>query len=207
MELSPAEAFGATPLPASEEAFDRWESSRWQTGNHALGRGWVRPANVSVVGGQLLLSLPPGALDGAEVLTSRRVRYGSYEARLRAAAAPGSITAFFLYEGVRGGNDEVDIELIGGTPRVMFTVWVRGQRVHHGEVVLPFDPAADFHDYRIDHARNALRFYVDGTEVAQFSTPLPGAQMHVMANAWWPEWLEGGPYPSAHGATIEWIRY
>ena len=210
MELSPAEAFGATPLVIPsllEEPFDTWDASRWLTGNHALGRGWVRSENVAVRSGQLFLTLAAGTLYGGELLSSRRVRYGTYQARLRSSAAPGSITAFFLYEGVRSGNDEIDIELIGGTRRILFTVWVRGRQVHHREANLPFDPSAGFHDYRIDHARNALRFYVDGAEMAHFSTSLPGAQMHVMANAWWPVWLQGGPYASDHRVAIEWIRY
>jgi beta-glucanase (GH16 family) len=89
----------------------------------------------------------------------------------------------------------------------MLTVWVGGRQVHHHEAVLPFEPAAGFHDYRIDHARDALRFFVDGVEIARFSTSLPGARMHVMANAWWPEWLEGGPHAGGSDAVIEWIRY
>jgi hypothetical protein len=68
-----------------------------------------------VQGSQLLLRLPAGTLDGGEILSAKRVRYGTFEARVKAAAATGSVTAFFLYEGARSGNDEIDIELIGGT--------------------------------------------------------------------------------------------
>jgi beta-glucanase (GH16 family) len=171
------------------------------------GQSPVRAGNVTTYGGQLVLTLPADRWDGGEVLSSRRVRYGSYEARLRSSSAPGSITAFFLYEGARSGNDEIDIELIGGTQRILFTVWLRGRQVHHHEETLPFDPSAGFHDYRIDHARNAVRFSVDGVELASFFSPLPSAQMHVMANAWWPTWLQGGPYPTEHNVQIEWIRY
>jgi beta-glucanase (GH16 family) len=209
VDLAPAEALGATPLGAArvDEPFGAWDGSRWLSGDHPLGRGRVRAANAAVRGGHLLLSLPAGTLEGGEILSSRRVGYGTYEARVRASAASGSLTAFFLYQGVQGGNDEIDIEIPGGTSRIMFTVWVRGEQVHHRETTLPFDPAADFHEYRIEHTRTALRFYVDDVEMARFFTSLPDAEMHVMANAWWPEWLEGGPYSTGHEAVIEWIRY
>lgn len=190
-----------------DEPFDTWDPSLWLTGNHQLGRGWVRSSNVSVQNGELSLTLPANTLDGGEVLSSRRVRYGTYEARLRSSSVMGSITAFFLYEGVRAGNDEVDIELIGGTRRVMFTTWVRGRQTNHQELTLPFDPWAAAHAYRIEYGRNVVRFFVDGVQLAQFSSSLPSAQLHVMANAWWPTWIAGGPYAAPDAAVIEWIRY
>ena len=210
MGPSVIESLAPTPLVVPnlvDEPFDSWDPSLWLTGNHQLGRGWVRSPNVSVQGGQLVLALPANTVDGGEVLSSRRVRYGTYEARLRASSAIGSITAFFLYEGARTGNDEVDIELIGGTRRVMFTTWVRGRETHHEEVSLTFDPWAAMHDYRIEYSRNVVRFFVDGVQLAQFGDNLPSAQLHVMANAWWPTWLAGGPYASNDAAVIEWIRY
>jgi endo-1,3-1,4-beta-glycanase ExoK len=210
MNSTPIEALGAVPLIAPalvDETFDTWNGGQWLAGNHPLGRGWVRSGNVSVQGGQLLLGLPAGTLDGGEILSSRRVRYGSYEARLKSSAAPGSITAFFLYEGARTGNDEIDIEIPGGTRRILFTVWTRGRQVHHRELTLAFDPWTEFHDYRIEHGRRAVRFFVDGVEQVEFAGGLPSSQMHVMANAWWPVWLQGGPYGSDHSAALEWIRY
>jgi endo-1,3-1,4-beta-glycanase ExoK len=188
--------------------WDGWDPSRWSVGDHPLGRGYFQPANVAVENGLLLLKMPAGTYNGGEILTRSQYRYGVYEARMRVANAPGSLTAFFLYQGVRNNNDEIDIEIFGDATRtVMFTTWVRGRQTNHRSVTLPFDPRADFHDYRIEWERKSLRFYVDGALMATFTSGIPGAQMYVMANAWWPTWLTGGPAVGNQSAAFDWIRY
>jgi hypothetical protein len=48
-------------------------------------------------GAALELRHPAGTVDGAEVRTTALFRTGTYRARIRAAAAPSSVTGFFLY--------------------------------------------------------------------------------------------------------------
>lgn len=125
--------------------------------DHALGRGRVAAVNVVPTGGTVELRLPAGIFDGAEFRSATRLAHGVVEGRLRAAPAPGSITALFLYEGRARRNDEVDIELLGGTRTALLTVWREDRQVFHTSVTLGFDPSAGFHDYRIpwSHDRHA----------------------------------------------------
>ena len=55
---------------------------------------------------------------------------------------------------------------------------------------LSFDPAAEFHDYRIEWSRDRVRFLVDGIPMQEWTAGIPRDAMYVMSNAWWPNWLD-----------------
>lgn len=178
--------------PALSEAFDGAAFPAWSADTHPLGRGSVRGANVTLGEGKAALALSAGAYDGAEILTTTRYGMGTYEARMRTPRAPGSVSAFFLYQGVPGDNDEIDIELFNdGTHRIMFTTWVAGKEMNNLIHTLPFDPAAALHDYGIEWSAKAVRFRVDGVVMQEFRRGIPQSAMFVMANTWWPTWLTG----------------
>jgi beta-glucanase (GH16 family) len=174
------------------EEFDGPSFPGWTADTHPLGRGSVRAENVAVGGGVAALSLAAGACDGAELLTTTRYGPGAFQARMRTPHAPGSVSAFFLYQGVAGGNDEIDVEIFNdGTRRIMFTTWMAGRETNNVVRTLPFDPAAALHDYRIEWSAKAVRFRVDGVVMQEFRRGIPRNTMFVMANAWWPAWLAG----------------
>ena len=176
------------------EEFDVWDPSAWIAGDHPLGRGWLDPANVSHESTTLLLTLPAGSYDGAEIRSASRVRFRNVEVRLRSPSAPGSISAFFLYELAPRRNDEIDIEIFneGTDPgQILFTTWIGGRQTNHIAKTLPFDPATGFHDYRIEWSRERVRFLVDGGLMQEWTTGVPRDAMYVMSNAWWPTWLSG----------------
>lgn len=177
---------------AFTEEFDGAAFPGWSADTHPLGRGSVRGANVVLGGGRAALSLSAGAYDGAEILTTTRCGTGGYEARMRTPHAPGSVSAFFLYQGVAAGNDEIDVEIFNdGTHRIMFTTWVAGTETNNVILTLPFDPAAALHDYRIEWSARTVRFCVDGVVMQEFRRGIPKNEMFVMANTWWPAWLTG----------------
>lgn len=175
------------------EEFDGPAFAGWTTDTHPLGRGSVRAENVALGGGRAALSLAAGAFDGAELLTTTRYGTGAYEARMRTPHAPGSISAFFLYQGGAANADEIDIEIFNdGTRRIMFTTFVAGKQTNNVTKPLPFDPAAAYHDYRIEWAGRSVRFVVDGVVMQEFRRGVPSRNpMLVMANTWWPAWLSG----------------
>ena len=184
---------GSGEDPVVEE-FDVWDPSAWIPGDHPLGRGWLDPANVSHESTTLLLALPAGSYDGAEIRSASRVRFRNVEVRLRSPSAPGSISAFFLYELAPRRNDEIDIEILneGTDPgQILFTTWIGGRQTNHIAKTLPFDPATGFHDYRIEWSRDRVRFLVDGELMQEWTTGVPRDAMYVMSNAWWPTWLSG----------------
>ncbi len=190
------------------EEFELWDPSAWVPGDHPLGRGEFKPENVSHEGGTLRLTLPAESYDGAEIRSASRVQFRNVEVRLRTPDAPGSISAFFLYELVQRRNDEIDIEILNdGSGRILFTTWVAGKQTNHVEYTLPFDPAVGFHDYRIEWSRRRVRFRVDGVLMQEWTAGVPGDAMYVMSNAWWPTWLPGGSLDAPQLHEINRIVY
>lgn len=189
-----------------DDAFGVWGEDRWRRESHALGRGWVRAENVAR-GGEVSLVLPAGGRDGAELRSAERFGFGAYTARMRTALAPGSISAFFLYQGGSDEADELDVEIPNdGGRTVMFTTWVGGVQTHTVTLPLPFDPAAGDHEYRIDWRAGEVRFSVDGAMMQRWSDGVPHQPMYVMANAWWPNWMEGRLLGEARAVLIRRIR-
>jgi Glycosyl hydrolases family 16 len=145
--------------------------------------------------------LPTGTFDGGEVRRRRASGWGRHRTHLRAAAAPGALTAFFLYlhDFRSDSSDELDVELPAGEPyRALLTVWRRGcheptdQRV----VELPFDPATAVHSYEIvREPEGRVTFTID--DVITFASPSgPTGDLYPMFNAWYPDWLPcSGPSP------------
>lgn len=205
--LEPAGTGLAALATVVDDPFDRFDASRWVPQAHPLGRGAFALANVvhDPATGALRLVHPAGTLDGGEIASGARYGYGSFEARLRTPRAPGTISAFFLYEG-GARSDEIDIEIFNdGSRRIWFTAWIDVRETMHAEYVLPFDPADGFHDYRIEWARGSLRFLVDGTPMYTWSTRkgVPAGTMRLMANAWWPTWIGGGAHDVDHAMEID----
>jgi licheninase len=186
---------------AEVATFPAPDRTRWEPGDHPLGRGRLRPANVGYGPGGLALALPAGTLDGGELRGRRPRGEGRFRARLRATSVPGALNAFFLYlhDFDTDSSDELDVEVPAGEPhRALLTVWRRGghEPVDQSIVALPFDPAAAEHTYEIARGPGArVRFAID--EVTAFtSTVGPVAELHPMFNAWHPDWLpRSGPSP------------
>lgn len=179
----------------------------WQAARHTLGRGALLPGGVLRRGEGFRLTLPRGTCDGAEVRTSARFQYGEYTARMRTPVAPGSLSAFFLYQDVRGGNDEIDIEILNdGSRRILLTTWVAGRKAQEATLRLPFDPSAAHHDYTIRRDERSVSFLADGVVLRRWTSGVPGSAMRVVANAWWPTWLSCAPPGADQALDIEWIR-
>ncbi len=198
---------GDSDAPLVED-FDLWDPSAWIPGDHPLGKGWLDPDNVSHGSNTLLLTLPAGSYDGAEIRSASRVQFRNVEVSLRTPEAPGSISAFFLYEFVRRRNDEIDIEILNDeSPEILFTTWVAGKQTNHVRLELSFDPTVDFHNYRIEWSRNRVRFLVDGELMQEWTEGIPRDAMYVMSNAWWPTWMNGPTLNEARTHEIDRIIY
>lgn len=178
----------------------------WEPATHALGRGLVRAENVVLYEGAAALTLSVGSFDGAEIRSVDRVGYGVYAARMKTPRAPGTLSAFFLYEGGSDIADELDIEIFNdGSRRVLFTTWVAGETTHTTTLTLPFDPAAGFHEYGIVWSAREVSFVVDGAVMQRWNTGIPRNPMFVMANVWWPTWISGSLLHEPRSLLIDWI--
>lgn len=192
---------------AFADGFDALDAARWSLGSHPLGRGSVLAENATHGGGTAALHLAAGAFDGAELRSAERHRFGAFGARMKTPRAPGTISAFFLYEGGSDIADEADIEIFNdGSRRVMFTTWVAGKETNNVILPLPFDPADDFHDYRIEWTRREIRFLVDGAMMQSWRRGVPQNPMFVMANTWWPVWLTGPLLDAPQPLVIDEVR-
>ena len=191
------QAASAVAATGFGDPFDSLDGGRWSAGDHQLGRSRLDPVNVAVAGGALELRHPAGTLDGAEVRTRELFRTGTYRARIRAAAAPSSLTGFFLYAPPDYAS-EVDIEILNdASGTVLLSTYAGGRQTHTETRALGFDPTAAFHTYEIDLDRKAVTFRVDGVALRTWKNGVPTAPMALYANSWFPAWLAGTPSPGA----------
>ena len=114
------------------------------------------------------------AFTGAEVYTLKEFQYGKFEARMKMAAASGTVSSMFLYQDgseIADGRPwvEVDIEILGKNPGSFQSNIITGKagaqktsEKHHA-----VSPAADqsFHTYAIEWTPDYVRWTVDGVEV------------------------------------------
>ena len=193
----------STPPRAVTDDFAALDLTRWTPGDHALGRGTLAPENVTVANSTLALGLPAGTTDGAEVRSTATYRSGTFEARIRAARAPSSLTGFFLYAPPDYAS-EIDIEILDDpTGTVLLTTYAGGRETHHESRALGFDPTAAAHDYRIDWSTGTVAFAVDGRVLRNWKGGIPTAPMNVYLNAWFPRWLDGVPAPAGAATLVE----
>lgn len=189
-----------------QEEFESLEN-RWRISSKELGRGRLEPENVSLENERLRLKLPADSFDGGEIRSRKLYQYGSYRARIKVADAPSSLTGFFLYKEPDFEN-ELDIEIFNDPAgRILFTTYSNGRETNNVEKELPFDPTADFHDYRFDFSPDRAGFYVDGELMHSFDKGLPQEPMNLYINAWFPTWL-GGKEPETDSYThVDWLRH
>ena len=111
---------------------------------------------------------------GAELYTNKEFTYGKFEARMKMAAASGTVSSMFLYQ---NGSEqasaqrwvEVDIEVLGKSPNSFQSNIITGKagaqvtsEKHH-----TVSPAADqgFHTYGLEWTPDYVRWTLDGQEV------------------------------------------
>jgi endo-1,3-1,4-beta-glycanase ExoK len=172
---------------------DRWfVSNGWANGPHQACT-WTN-RNVHAGAGGLTLSLtnqPSGerAYSCAEIQTKEYYGYGTYEVRMRAAAAPGIVSAFFTYVGpsiVKGSpHDEIDFEFLGKDRNgVQLNYFFNGRGEHEQIIALGFDASATMNDYAFEWTPQTLRWSVNGRLVREVNAPLPRLPGKIMLSIW-----------------------
>lgn len=192
------------------ETFRQPDPANWKVTEHALGRGSFLRGNVAFGPTGLTLDMPQGTLNGGEVQSTELLGDGTYEARVRASSAQGSISAFFLYvhDAPTDTSDELDFEIpavpVGQHDEVIVTVWRIGhqQPVAQKHVPLDFDPAAALHDYAFARDGGDVVFTVDGDEVFR-SDQAPTQALRPIFNAWYPTWQDPTVPPAPGRMTVD----
>lgn len=189
-------------------------SDGWTNGDHQ-GCSWAAKNVVIGEAGVTLVLDDTKSKDRpfscAEVQSKDVYGYGTYEVRMRAAAGPGTVTAFFTYNGPGLGmgapHDEIDFEVLGRDPRqVQINYYAAGEGGHEHFAPLPGgDASAAFHDYAFEWLPDGIRWFINGKLVhevarkdgAQFPTH-PGRIMISLWNGTSPQtegWLGRFAYP------------
>lgn len=194
-----------------------FKSDGWANGWQRNDTGW-RAQHAELHDGRLRLTLTDTPSSGrghtsGEYQTRQTFGYGRYEARLKAAAAPGIVTGFFTYSGpsMNGApHHEIDFEFLGKAPRqVQVNYYTDGVGGHETMIDLGFDASAGFHHYAFEWRPESIRWFVDGKLVHEESGargPLPSVPGKIYLHLWAGKnldgWLGRFAYPG-HPLTAE----
>ena len=208
--LAEQEKVSALRVSESQEEFAQASSlpAGWKATDRKLGRGRLLSENVSMEGGKVRLTLPADSVNGAEIESEKLHGPGSmYTARMKVPDAPTSIIGFFLYE-PPDLESEIDIEIFNQpSGKILFTTYANGKQTHTEEKKLPFDPTKGFHDYAFLYGEDSVVFYVDGEEMQRYECDIPGEEMQLYVNSWYPTWLETKKPTSDRYTYVEWIKH
>lgn len=201
-----------------EDQFNADLKKNWVPQNHSFENNLAQfsAKQISLKDGFLLLKLSEKRngikkYSGAELRSKQSFLYGKFEVRMKAAAAEGLVTAFFLYLPNSLNNTEIDVEISGKYPnRVTLNHWVNATS-HDVDINLPFDTTADFHDYVIIWEPNKLSWQVDGKLIYSTNTAIPNQAMPIIFNLWasksvsWVGHVNPAQLPAT--AMIDFVRY
>lgn len=183
--LSWADEFDAAQLDPSRWVH-RTDSKHWST---------QKPANVSLSGGHLVLTLrKEKALDkeytGAGVISKSAFRFGYYETRFRIDAGKGWHTSFWMmgHDGSGGTgttataleldvieNDSIDLTSYG----VNLHKW-QAPHVSYGHKKVATSSLSEFHVFGCEYTPTAVTYFLDGKAVQTVDvTALPHGPLHI----------------------------
>lgn len=176
---------------AFEERFSSGYRQNWVAQDHSFENNMAQfsAKQIAVKDGFLILKLSEKSTSGkkyfgAELRSKQKFLYGRFHVRMKAAAAEGLITAFFLYLPNSLNNTEIDVEISGKYPnRVTLNHWVNAKS-NDVDIDLPFNTTTDFHDYVVIWEPNKLSWQIDGKEIYTTNTAIPNKAMPMIFNLW-----------------------
>jgi endo-1,3-1,4-beta-glycanase ExoK len=154
------------------EQFDRarWYISHgWSNGAHQNCTWFSRDVKLRENKVELSLNKEP-FLDRqytcAEIQTTSRYGYGTYEVRMRSEAASGLVSAFFNYAPKNQeskGQDEIDFEFLGkDSHSVQVNYYTDGNGNHSRNIPLDFDASKSTNDFAFEWLPNSIRWFING---------------------------------------------
>lgn len=190
--------------PSFLEQFDKLNGKRW-----FVSDGWANGDHqnctwskdqVEIEGGVLRLGFAKQpAKDRSyacgEIQTNKRYGYGTYEARIKAAAGSGLNTGFFTYIGPthKQPHDEIDFEVLGKDPsRVQLNQYVKGKGGNEKLVEVPGGADQGFNDYAFVWEKDRIRYYINGEMVHEVIDPakIPSHAAKIFLSLWGSDKME-----------------
>ncbi|EPE06072.1 glycoside hydrolase family 16 protein [Ophiostoma piceae UAMH 11346] len=179
-----------------------------------------QPAGLELVVNPRLVN---GMVPAAEIDSSRTdVLFGTFRASMRLTNVAGTCSAFFWYF---NDTQEIDMEFLSreyNTTNSTYPVNLVLQSREAAEsgfdaagtptfvkANLPFDPTANFHEYRIDFLPGKVVFYADNEVLAEMgSDAVPTHAGHLVMQQWSngnPQW-SGGPPTQDATTTVAYVK-
>lgn len=190
-----------------EDRFETLDRSRWSASSFQLERTRFRRDLVGVADGKLQIRFEPDSFAGGELRSVELFSYGAYEIRMKLPDAPSSVTGFFLFR-LPSLHHEIDIEVYNEPERGWFlATYTGGARQNIHEAPLPFDPTGGYHTYRMEYEPGTVSYYLDDEFVLRWDRGVPDRAMHLLINAWFPDWLEGIQPEEEKILSVDYIRY
>ncbi|KAK1595219.1 concanavalin A-like lectin/glucanase domain-containing protein [Colletotrichum navitas] len=156
-----------------------------------------------------------GMVPGAEIDSAREdVKYGSFRAMIKVPSIAGTCAAFFWYHNdtqeidmefltreFNPSNNSFPVNLVLQSRASLEKGYVASSTGNFLKVNLGFNPATDFHEYRIDYLRDNVTFYADGKVLAAMNgSAVPTEGGHLILQHWSngnPLWSGGPPKTDA----------
>ncbi|CAK7231436.1 hypothetical protein SBRCBS47491_007929 [Sporothrix bragantina] len=150
------------------------------------------------------------------------ILYGSFRAGMKLTNVSGTCSAFFWYF---NDTQEIDMEFLSKEYNASNSSYPVNLVLQSREAAeagfdaqktptfvkayLPFDPTADFHEYRIDFLPGSVYFYADSQLLAQMeSDAVPTHAGHLVLQQWSngnPLW-SGGPPEEDSVTTVSYVK-
>ncbi|MEM7643908.1 MAG: family 16 glycosylhydrolase, partial [Pseudomonadota bacterium] len=187
------------------DSFDSFDTDFWNRSDFAIAASFNQTAweadHVELSPGLVTLRLDGEdqagkPFTGAQIQSEDTFGYGSYEMTMRASGESGVVSSFFMFTSEFFGaerQNEIDFEFLGNdTTKVQLNYYFGSQKLGdfgQVEIDLGFDAAAGFHDYRIDWAPDAIRWFVDDRLVYEVRgenapVPIPNEEMLIYGDIW-----------------------
>ncbi|KAK0645960.1 concanavalin A-like lectin/glucanase domain-containing protein [Cercophora newfieldiana] len=166
-----------------------------------------------------------GMIPDAEIASERTdIMYGSFSVSMKVTDVPGTCSAFFWYF---SDTQEIDMEFLSKDFNSSNSSWPvnlvlqsrdsakegfdasRTSNFHR--VYLPYNPAQDYHIYRIDYLKDRVSFYMDDILLKHFDGPdaaIPNTAGHLILQHWSngdPMW-SGGPPRKEAAMFVRWVK-
>ncbi len=186
-------------------------------------------AGVSALAAFALSQAPATAqttLNGGELFSLEKVRFGKWEIRMQLAAVPGSVSSFFTYydESYLGAPEpwrEIDIEALGNKPKGFQSNLITGtasSKVTSEEFhVTEGDLTKEFHTYVLEWTPDSVVYRMDGKllrkdlksdpQVADLADKDQSYRMNLWASTavGWVGAMDPSKLPIAQ--TVNWMAY
>ena len=227
----PAEVYAGEPF------FDDFDGSaidetRWQIATWSEHDGQTGRERTTVEAGNLKLVLINDASQGvlsSAIQTRDEFHYGCWEARLKASSCDGVLDSMYTIDwddtSQSGADDdgtkqEIDIELLsksftGTDGRVHYALHAAGldSTDTNPDLLLGFDPSADFHVYGYEITPEGIDWFVDDQIlwcIRYDENPITIDAPYMLKLNFWTggSWVQGPPPEGTECVyLIDWVRF